>query len=218
MAITAGMVKELRERTGAGMMDCKKALEESGGDLDKAVEVLRKRGLAAAAKKAGRVAAEGAVGSYIHAGGKIGVLVEVNCETDFVARTDEFQELVRDIAMHIAAAEPRFVAREEVTDEVLATERRIYREQALEEGKPENVVDRIVEGKVGKFYGEAVLLEQPFVKDPDKTIQELLVEKIAKIGENIRVRRFARFRLGEGIEKRSDDFAAEVAAQTGKAG
>jgi elongation factor Ts len=216
MRITAEMVKDLRERTGAGMLDCKKALEETGGEIDRAIEVLRTRGLAAAAKKAGRIAAEGAVGSYIHAGGKIGVLVEVNCETDFVARTDEFQELVRDVAMHIAAADPRFVAREEVTDEDLATERRIYREQALEQGKPEAVVDRIVEGKVGKFYAEAVLLEQPFVKDPDKTIQQLLAEKIAKIGENIRVRRFSRFRLGEGIEKRADDFAAEVAAQAGR--
>jgi elongation factor Ts len=145
------------------------------------------------------------------------VLVEVNCETDFVARTDEFQELVRDIAMHIAAAEPRFVSRDEVTDEVLATERRIYRAQALEQGKPEAVVDRIVEGKVGKFYAEAVLLEQSFIKDPDKTIGELLAEKIAKIGENIKVRRFSRYRLGEGIEKRADDFAAEVAAQAGGA-
>jgi elongation factor Ts len=216
MTITANQVKELRERTGAGMMDCKKALEEAGGDMDKAIEVLRKRGLAAAAKKAGRVAAEGAVGSYIHAGGRIGVLVEVNCETDFVARTDDFQDLVRDIAMHIAAAEPRFVSRDEVTDEVLETERRIYREQALEQGKPEAMVDRIVEGKLGKFYGEAVLLEQPFVKDPDKTVQELLVEKIARIGENLQVRRFSRFRLGEGIEKRQDDFAAEVAAQSGR--
>jgi elongation factor Ts len=216
MRITAEMVKDLRERTGAGMLDCKKALEEAGGEMDRAIEVLRTRGLAAAAKKAGRIAAEGTVGSYIHAGGKIGVLVEVNCETDFVARTDEFQELVRDVAMHIAAADPRFVAREEVTEEDLATERRIYREQALEQGKPEAVVDRIVEGKVGKFYAEAVLLEQPFVKDPDKTIQQLLAEKIAKIGENIRVRRFSRFRLGEGIEKRADDFAAEVAAQAGR--
>jgi elongation factor Ts len=216
MKITAEMVRDLRERTGAGMLDCKKALEESGGDSEQAIEVLRKRGLAAAAKKAGRVATEGAVGSYIHAGGKIGVLVEVNCETDFVARTDEFQELVRDIAMHIAAAEPRFVSRDEVTDEVLATERRIYRAQALEQGKPEAVVDRIVEGKVGKYYAEAVLLEQSFIKDPDRTIGELLAEKIAKIGENIRVRRFSRFRLGEGIEKRADDFAAEVAAQAGR--
>jgi len=217
MKITAGMVKELREGTGAGMMDCKKALQEADGDMDKAVELLRKKGLAAAAKKAGRIAAEGAVGSYIHAGGKIGVLVEVNCETDFVARTDDFQALVRDIAMHIAAAEPRFVSRDEVTADVMEAERRIYREQALESGKPENVVDRIVEGKIGKFYSEAVLLEQPFVKDPDKTIQQLLAEKIAKIGENIQVRRFARFKMGEGLEKREDDFAAEVAAQAGKA-
>ncbi|MFP3940739.1 MAG: translation elongation factor Ts [Thermoanaerobaculia bacterium] len=218
MKITAEMVKDLRERTGAGMLDCKKALEEAGGDLDKAVEALRKRGLAAAAKKAGRVTAEGAVGSYIHAGGKIGVLVEVNCETDFVARTDEFQELVRDVAMHIAAAEPRFVSREEVTEDALETERRIYREQALAEGKPENIVDRIVEGKLGKFYSEAVLLEQPFVKDPDKKVEQLLAEKVATIGENIQVRRFTRYKLGEGIEQRSEDFAAEVAAQAEQGG
>ncbi|MGD2114604.1 MAG: translation elongation factor Ts [Acidobacteriota bacterium] len=217
MKITADMVKELRERTSAGMMDCKKALQEVDGDMDKAVEALRKKGLAAAAKKAGRVATEGAVGSYIHAGGKIGVLVEVNCETDFVGRTDEFQALVRDIAMHIAAAQPRFVAREEVTEDVLEAERRIYREQAVESGKPENVVDRIVEGKLGKFYSESVLLEQPYVKDPDKTVQQLLAEKIAKIGENIQVRRFVRYELGEGLEKREDDFAAEVAAQAGQA-
>jgi elongation factor Ts len=216
MKITADMVKELRERTSAGMMDCKKALQEVDGDMDKAVEALRKKGLAAAAKKAGRVATEGAVGSYIHAGGKIGVLVEINCETDFVGRTDEFQALVRDIAMHIAAAQPRFVSREEVTEDVLEAERRIYREQAIESGKPENVVDRIVEGKLGKFYSEAVLLEQPYIKDTDKTIEQLLAEKIAKIGENIRVRRFARFELGEGLEKREDDFAAEVAAQVGE--
>lgn len=217
MKITAGMVKDLRERTGAGMLDCKNALQEAEGDMDKAIELLRKKGLAAAAKKAGRVAAEGVVGSYIHGGGRIGVLVEVNCETDFVARTDEFQELVKDIAMHIAAADPRFVSRDEVTPEVLEAERRIFKEQALESGKPENVVDRIVEGKLAKFYSEAVLLEQPFVKDPDKTIEQILVEKVAKIGENIQVRRFARFKLGEGIEKREDDFAAEVAAQVGQA-
>ena len=216
MKITAEMVKDLRERTSAGMLDCKKALQEAEGDLDRAVEILRKRGLAAAAKKAGRIAAEGAVGSYIHAGGKIGVLVEVNCETDFVARTDEFQELVRDIAMHVAAAEPRFVSRDEVTEDVLEAERRIYREQALESGKPENVVDRIVEGKMGKFFSEAVLLEQPFVKDPDLSIQDLVAQKIAKIGENIQVRRFTRYKLGEGIEKRQDDFAAEVAEQVGQ--
>ncbi|MDH3745638.1 MAG: translation elongation factor Ts, partial [Acidobacteriota bacterium] len=164
MEITAKMVKELREQTGAGMMDCKKALMEVGGDFEKAVDVLRKKGIASAAKRAGRAAAEGAVGSYLHAGGKIGVLVEVNCETDFVARTDDFQDLVRDIAMHVAAAEPRFVGREEVTDAVLAREREIYREQALAAGKPENVVERIIEGKLEKFYSEMVLLEQDFVK------------------------------------------------------
>jgi elongation factor Ts len=215
MNVTAQMVKELRERTGAGMLDCKNALVESGGDLDKAAEALRKKGLAAAAKKAGRIAAEGSVGSYIHAGGKIGVLVEVNCETDFVARTDDFQTLVKDIAMHIAAADPRYLSRDEVTAEVLDKEREIFRQRALAEGKPANVLDRIVEGRIGKFYGESVLLEQPFVKDPDKTVQELISEKIATVGENIRVRRFARYLLGEGIEKRSDDFAAEVAAQAG---
>ena len=215
MEITAQMVKELRERTGAGMMDCKKALTETSGDMEAAVDTLRKKGLAAAAKKAGRVTAEGVVGSYIHGGGKIGVLVEVNCETDFVARTDHFQELVRDIAMHIAAAEPRFVSRDEVTPDVLERERAIFREQALESGKPANVVDRIVDGKIEKYYSEFVLLEQPFVKDPDKTIGQLVTERVAKIGENIQVRRFARFKLGEGIEKRKDDFAAEVMAQAG---
>jgi elongation factor Ts len=211
--ITAQMVKELRERTGAGMMDCKSALTESRGDLEAAVDVLRKKGLAAAAKKAGRVTAEGAVGSYIHAGGKIGVLVEVNCETDFVARTDQFQDLVRDIAMQIAAADPRFLRREEVTPEVLEHERAIFREQALGSGKPANVVERIVEGKMEKLYSELVLLEQPFVKNPDVSVGQLIAEKIGKIGENIQVRRFARFKLGEGIEKRQDDFAAEVMAQ-----
>ena len=212
MQITAQMVKELRERTGAGMMDCKWALGEAGGDMEKAIDLLRKKGLAAAAKKAGRVAAEGAVGSYIHAGGKIGVLVEVNCETDFVARTDQFQELVRDIAMHIAAAEPRFIRREEVTPDDLERERAIFREQALASGKPPAVVDRIVDGKLEKYYAEYVLLEQPFVKDPDKTVGQLVQERIAKIGENIVVRRFARYRLGEGVEKRQDDFAQEVLA------
>ena len=213
MKITADMVKDLRERTSAGMLDCKKALTEAGGDVDKAVEILRKKGLAAAAKKAGRVAAEGAVGSYIHAGGKIGVLVEVNCETDFVARTDDFQELVKDVAMHIAASSPRFVQREEVTEDVLASEREIYREQALAAGKPEKIVDRIVDGKMEKYFSEHVLLEQPFVKDPDKTVQQLITERVAKIGENIQVRRFAHFVLGEGIEKEEKSFAAEVAEQ-----
>ncbi len=214
MQITAQMVKELRERTGAGMMDCKAALAETGGDFEMAVDTLRKKGLAAAAKRAGRVAAEGLVSSYIHAGGKLGVLLEVNCETDFVARTEEFQELVKDIAMHVAAAEPRFVERSEVTPEIIERERKIYREQAAESGKPANVVEKIVEGKIEKFYGEAVLLEQAFVKNPDITIGQLVTEKVAKIGENIKVRRFARFKLGEGIEKQEKDFAAEVAAVT----
>jgi elongation factor Ts len=215
MSVTPQMVKELRERTGAGMMDCKNALLESNGDIEQAIDGLRKKGLASAAKKAGRVTAEGVVGSYIHAGGKIGVLVEVNCETDFVARTDEFQELVRDIAMHIAAADPRVVRREEVTQDVLDRERAVQREKTLAEGKPEKVVDKIVEGRMEKFFAEQVLLEQPFVKDPDKTVGDLVTAKVAKIGENIQVRRFSRFKLGEGIEKRSNDFAAEVAAQVG---
>jgi len=215
MEITAQMVKQLRERTGAGMMDCKQALTECKGEMEGAVDYLRKKGLAAAAKKAGRVTAEGAVGSYIHGGGKIGVLVEVNCETDFVARTDAFQELVRDIAMHIAAADPRAVRREEVTEDLLARERAIFREQALASGKPPAVVDRIVTGKMEKYFSEFVLLEQPFVKNPDQTVGQLIAEKVGKIGENIQVRRFVRFRLGEGIEKRQDDFAAEVMVQAG---
>jgi len=213
MEITAQMVKELRERTGAGMMDCKNALNEAKGNMENAVDSLRKKGLAAAAKKAGRITAEGAVGSYIHGGGKLGVLVEVNCETDFVARNDAFQELVRDIAMHIAAAEPRFIRREEVTPEVLEREKAIFQDQALASGKPANVVEKIVAGKMEKYYSEFVLLEQPFVKNPDQTISQLIAERVAKIGENIQVRRFSRFKLGEGIEKRQDDFAAEVAAQ-----
>ena len=197
MQITAQMVKELRDSTGAPMMDCKQALTESGGDQEKAVEILRKKGLSKAAKKAGRATAEGLVGSYIHAGGRIGVLLEVNCETDFVARTDDFQELVKDIAMHIAAAEPRYVRREEVTEDILEKERKLYREQALESGKPEQVIDRIVDGKMEKFFSEAVLLEQPFVKDPDQTVGELVGAKVGKLGENIQVGRFARFKLGE---------------------
>jgi len=215
MEVTAQMVKQLRELTGAGMMDCKQALHETHGDAEKAVDFLRKKGLAAAAKKSGRITAEGAVGSYIHAGGKIGVLVEVNCETDFVARTDAFQELVRDIAMHIAASDPRAVRREEVTQDLLDRERAIFREQALATGKPEKVVDRIVDGKMEKYFSEFVLLEQPFVKNPDQTVGQLIAEKVGKIGENIQVRRFVRFKLGEGIEKRQDDFAAEVLAQAG---
>ena len=214
MQVTAQMVKELRERTGAPMMDCKSALAEAGGDMEKAVDLLRKKGLASAAKKAGRIASEGAVGSYIHGGGKLGVLVEVNCETDFVARTQEFQDLVHDIAMHIAASDPRFVSREEVPGDVLDRERAIYREQALASGKPPAVVEKMVEGKLEKYFAESVLVEQPFVKNPDLTVGQLLAEKVAKIGENIKVRRFVRFKLGEGLEKRSQDFAQEVAQAT----
>lgn len=179
------------------MMDCKRALVESAGDLDAAVDLLRKQGMATAAKKAGRHAGEGVIGSYIHAGGQIGVLIEINCETDFVARTDDFQALVKDVAMHVAAADPRFVGRDEVTEEVLAQEREIYREQALQTGKPENVVDRIVDGKMEKFFAETVLLEQPFIKNPDLTVQEMVAEKIGKLGENIQIRRFSRFRVGD---------------------
>lgn len=196
MTITAQMVKELRDRTAAGMMDCKKALQETDGDLEKAIDVLRKKGLSQAAKRAGRETAEGVISSYIHAGGKIGVLLEVNCETDFVARTDEFQALCSDIAMHIAAADPKFVTREEVTGDHLDRERQIFRDQAIAEGKPENIVDRIVEGKIGKYYSECCLMEQAFVKDPDKSVGDLVTDRIATIGENIQVRRFARFQLG----------------------
>lgn len=217
MQVTAQMVKELRERTGAPMMQCKSALTETGGSIENAIDLLRKKGLAAAAKKAGRTTAEGAVGSYIHAGGKIGVLVEVNSETDFVGRTDDFQELVKDVAMHIAAADPRFVRREEVTEEDLAREREIYRGQVLAEGKPDHLADRIVQGKMEKFYSDNVLLEQPFVKNPDQTVGEMIAERVATIGENIQVRRFVRYKLGEGIERKSTDFAAEVAAQLSQA-
>lgn len=214
MSISASMVKELRDRTGAGMMDCKKALAETGGDLEKAVIYLREKGLAAAAKKAGRIAAEGLIESYIHGVGKIGVLVEVNCETDFVAKTDEFKSLARDIAMQIAAAKPEFVRREEVPAEALNKEREILRAQALNEGKPEKIVDKMVTGRIEKYYKEVCLLEQPFIKDTNLTVQQLLTEKIAKIGENISVRRFVRYELGEGIDKKQTDLAAEVEAMT----
>ena len=196
MQISAQMVKELRDSTGAPMMDCKQALAETDGDIERAVDFLRQKGIASAEKKAGRATAEGLIGSYIHAGGKIGVLLEVNCETDFVARTDDFQTMVKDIAMHIAAADPRFVRREEVTEEILDREREIFRQQALDSGKPENVVERIIEGKMEKFYSETVLLEQDFVKDPDVSVQELIGATVGKLGENIQVRRFARFKLG----------------------
>ena len=201
MEVSANMVKELREKTGAGMMDCKKALSETGGDFQKALDYLRQKGLATAAKRAGRVASEGRVGSYIHAGGKIGVMVEVNCETDFVAKTDDFQAFAKDIAMHIAASSPSYIRREEVTVEVLAREKEIYRAQARDAKKPEKVIDKIVEGKLEKFYGETCLLEQPFVKDPDLTIQDLLNGLIGKLGEKIEIRRFTRYQVGEGIAK-----------------
>lgn len=217
MEITAAAVRELRDKTGAGMMDCKKALAETKGDFEKAVDYLRAKGIASADKKAGRAATEGAVGSYIHMGGKIGVLVEVNSETDFVAKTDEFQQLVRDVAMHIAAAAPVCVRREEMPKDVLEREAAVYRAQAAESGKPANIVEKMVQGKIDKFYKESCLLEQPFVKDPDKTIEQLLKEKVGTIGENLTIRRFARFVLGEGLEKKSDDFAAEVAKMTGAA-
>lgn len=198
------------------MLDCKKALEDANGDMEKATDLLRERGLAAAAKKAGRIASEGLVESYIHGGGRIGVLVEVNCETDFVAKTDAFREFVKDIAMQIAAANPKYVRREDVPEEELERERTVLRNQALNEGKPEKIVDKMVEGRIGKYYEENCLLEQAFIKDPDKTIQQLLQEKIAAIGENISIRRFARFELGEGLEKRQDNFAEEVMAQVKK--
>lgn len=215
MSISAGMVKELREKTGAGMMDCKKALAEADGNMEKAVEILREKGLAAVAKKAGRVAAEGIVESYIH-GGRIGVLVEVNSETDFVAKNQEFRDFVKDVAMQIAAANPLYVSKEEVPQEAIEKEREILRKQALNEGKPEKIVDKMVEGRIEKYYKEVCLLDQPFVKNPDVTIGELLTEKVAKIGEKITIRRFARFEVGEGIEKKEENFAEEVAKQIGQ--
>jgi elongation factor Ts len=197
VAITAEMVKELRTKTGAGMMDCKRALQETNGDMEKAIEYLREKGLAAAAKRAGRAAAEGVIEAYIHLGEKLGVLVEVNCETDFVARTPEFKEFARDIAMQVAAANPQYVSPDDIPQEVLDKEREILRAQTLNEGKPEKVVDRIVEGRLEKFREEVCLLEQPFIKDPEKKVKDLLTEKIARIGENIIIRRFVRFQLGE---------------------
>jgi elongation factor Ts len=199
--VSAQEVKNLREKTGAGLMECKKALVEAGGDVDQAVTILRKRGQAAAEKKAGRATSEGLIGSYVH-GGKIGVLIEVNCETDFVAKTTEFQELVKDLAMQVAAASPapaRFVRREDVPEEVLAKEREILRGQAEASGKPPEVVDKIVEGRLGKFYSETVLLEQPFIRNPDTTVQQHITSMISILKENIRVRRFARFERGEPI-------------------
>lgn len=211
--ISASLVKELRERTGAGMGDCKKALVETNGDMEAAIDFLRKKGLAAAAKKAGRIAAEGLVDSYIHMGGRIGVLVEVNCETDFVAGVPDFKEFVKDVAMQIAASNPLYVSRDEVPASIIEHEKQILKEQTMNEGKPENIAAKIVEGRIEKYYKENCLLEQPYIKNPDITIQQLLTDKIAKIGENITIRRFVRYERGEGIEKRQDDFAAEVMAQ-----
>lgn len=213
--ISASLVKELREKTGAGMLDCRNALQDTNGDVDKAIDLLREKGLSKAAKKASRIAAEGLVESYIH-GGRIGVLVEVNSETDFVAKTDDFKEFVKDVAMQIAASNPKYVRREEVPAEIVEHEKEVLTQQAMNEGKPENIAQKMVEGRIEKFYKEIVLLEQPFIKDPDKTIETLLKEKIAKIGENISIRRFARFEVGEGLEKREENFADEVAKQMGK--
>ncbi|MEE9441384.1 MAG: translation elongation factor Ts [candidate division Zixibacteria bacterium] len=195
--ITAKMVKELRDKTGAGMMDCKKALTDSDGDQEKAIKNLRERGIASASKKSGRATSEGLICSYIHPGDKLGVLVEINCETDFVARTDDFKAFAKDVAMQVAAADPKVISREEVTSELIDTEKEVYRGQAEREGKPEKIIDKIIEGKMEKFYSEACLLEQAFVKDNDKTVSDLVTDAIAKLGENIQIRRFVRFRLGE---------------------
>ena len=215
MSVTAAQVNELRKATGAGLMDCKRALTETGGDHEKAIDYLRTKGLAAASKKSGRVATEGAVGSYIHAGGKIGVLVEVNCETDFVAKNETFQNFVKDIGMHIAAASPLYVRREEVPAELIEREKEIYRAKAKESGKPDAIIEKILDGQINKFFADICLLEQPYVKDPDKTVQILLNETIATIGENMSIRRFSKFVLGEGLAKKENDFAAEVAAAVG---
>ena len=215
MEVTATLIKDLRERTGAGMSDCKKALVEVGGDMDKAIDYLRTKGLAKAAKKAGREATEGAVVSYIHGGGKIGVLVEINCETDFVARNDDFVAFTKDVALQIAAMNPMFVRKDEVSADVVEKERAVLLAKAKESGKPEPVIQKMVDGQISKWMKEICLLDQPFVKNPDKTIEQLQQELIAKIGENIKIRRFTRFELGEGLEKKKGDFAAEVAAQAG---
>jgi elongation factor Ts len=215
--VTATLIKDLRERTGAGMADCKKALTEVAGDMDKAIDYLRTKGLAKAAKKAGREATEGAVVSYIHGGGRIGVLVEINCETDFVARNEDFQAFTRDVALQIAAMNPQFVRREEVAQDVIDRERDVLVAKAKETGKPDPVVQKMVDGQITKWLKEICLLDQAWVKDADKTINQVQQELIAKIGENIKVRRFVRFELGEGLEKKKDDFAAEVAKQAGLA-
>ncbi|NLX64420.1 MAG: translation elongation factor Ts [Clostridiaceae bacterium] len=213
MEISASMVKELRERTGAGMMDCKKALVESNGDMEKAIEYLREKGIAKAAKKAGRLASEGIVDAYIHGGGRIGVLVEVNIETDFAAKNEEFRSFVRDIAMQIAAMNPTYVKREDVPADVIEKEKEILKAQAINEGKPAHIAEKMVAGRLEKFFNEVCLLEQPFIKDNDKTVQQVLQEKIAVIGENINIRRFVRYEMGEGLEKKEENFAEEVMKQ-----
>ncbi|MDQ6785781.1 MAG: translation elongation factor Ts [Acidobacteriota bacterium] len=217
--VTGSMVMALRQKTGAGVSDCKTALVEADGNEEQAIEILRKKGMATAGKKAGRVTAEGAVGSYIHMGGKVGVMVEINCESDFVARGEEFQQLVKDVAMHIAAVDPKYVRREEVPASELEKEREIRMEQLKTDpknaNKPAEILEKIIEGKMGNFYEESVLLDQAFVKDPSKTVGELVAEKIASIKENITVRRFTRYKMGEGIEKKADDFASEVASMVG---
>ena len=214
MAITAKDITTLREQTGAGMLDCKNALTECNGDMDKAADWLREKGIAKAAKKQSRIAAEGSVFLYNHMNGKIGVMLELNCETDFVAKNEDFQQLGHDICLHIAANAPKYVSREEVDSSVLEKEREILRAQVINEGKPEAMADKIVDGKIGKFYKEVCLLEQEFVKDPDITVEQLVTNATAKIGEKISVRRFARFVMGEGLEKRQDNLAEEVKKQT----
>ncbi len=214
--ISASIVKELREITGAGMMDCKNALVQSGGDIEKAKKILREKGLAAAAKKAGRIASEGLVESYIHGDGRIGVLVEINTETDFAAKNEEFRLFVKDIAMQIAASRPEYVKTEEVPQHIIEQEKDILRAQALKEGKPEKILDKIIEGRISKFFKDVCLLEQPFIKDPDKTVSDVLTEKIASIGENIQIRRFVRYERGEGLQKREENFAEEVQKQMNK--
>jgi elongation factor Ts len=217
MEVTAALIKDLRERTGAGMSDCKKALVEVAGDMDKAIDYLRTKGLAKAAKKAGREATEGAVVSYIHGGGRIGVLVEINCETDFVARNEDFQAFTREVALQIAAMNPQFVRKDEVSQAVVDREREVLLAKAKESGKPEQVVQKMVDGQITKWLKEICLLDQAWVKDPDKTIDQVQQELIARLGENIKIRRFVRFELGEGLDKKKDDFAAEVAKQAGLA-
>ena len=214
--INASMVKELREITGAGMMDCKKTLVETNGDMEKAIKLLKEKGLAAAAKRAGRIASEGIVESYIHGGGRIGVLIEINSETDFVAKNESFRLFVKDMAMQVAASKPLYVSREFVDKNLIEEQKEIYKAQALNEGKPEKIIDKMVEGRIEKFFKEICLLEQPFIRDTDKTVNDILMDLIARMGENISIRRFARYEMGEGLEKKQDNFVEEVMSQMNK--